>query len=57
MSRWCGYLNENGPSSITYLNSWFPVGRIAWEGLGCIALLEEVIPACYSTPCHDGNGL
>lgn len=31
-----------------YLNTWSPVGRIDWKGLGGVAFLEEV--------CHLGAG-
>jgi hypothetical protein len=39
-------LNENGPYMLSYLNSWSSVGWTIWEGLGGMALLEEV--------CHWG---
>ena len=38
----CGGLNENGPCRFIYLNAWFPVDGTVWEGLGGVALLEEV---------------
>ena len=49
MDRLSGSLNENDPCSLIYLNAWLPVGRTIWEGLGGVALLEEV--------CHWGWAL
>ena len=37
-----GGLTENGLHRLTCLNSWLPVGGIAWERLESVALLEEV---------------
>lgn len=39
----CGGVNENGPIGL-YFNIWVPVGRVIWEGLGDVPLLEEVSP-------------
>ena len=38
----CGGLNETGPHGVKCLNSWIPVGGTVWEGLGGVALFEEV---------------
>ena len=38
----CDGLNENGPHRLIYLNAWLRVGRTVWEGIGGVALLEEV---------------
>lgn len=38
----CSGLSEKGTHRLIYLNTWSPVGRSVWEGLGHIALLEEV---------------
>lgn len=38
----CAGLNENGPNSLTCVNTWFPVDKTVWGGLGGLALLEEV---------------
>jgi hypothetical protein len=35
-------LDENGPHRPMYLNAWLPVSGTVWEGLGGMALLEEV---------------
>ena len=35
----CKCLDENW---LIYLNGWSPVDKIVWEGLGGVALLEEV---------------
>lgn len=37
--RICGGLNEIGPHSLLYWNTYSPVG--VWEGLGVVALLEK----------------
>ena len=37
-----GALNENGPCGLIYLNTQSPVSGTVWEGLGAVALLEEV---------------
>jgi hypothetical protein len=42
MDPLCGDLNENGPHTLICLNNWPSVGGIVWEGLGSVALLEEV---------------
>lgn len=34
IKRACGGLNETDPDRLMYLNSWSPVGRTAWEGVG-----------------------
>ena len=44
----CVGLNKNGHYRLRYLNAWFPLGGTVWEGLRCMALLEEV--------CHLGVG-
>lgn len=38
---WIGMIDHH---RLTHLSTWFPSGRIAWEGLGGVALLEE---ACH----------
>ena len=38
----CAGLDDNGLCRFVYLNTWFPVGGTVWEGLGDVALLEEV---------------
>lgn len=35
-------LNKNGPIGLKCLDIWSEAGRIVWEGLGCVALLEGV---------------
>jgi hypothetical protein len=35
-------LNEDGPHRLICSNVWFPVGGTLWEGLGVVALIEEV---------------
>jgi hypothetical protein len=42
----CGALKETGLHRLIYLNACSAVGRTVWEGLGGVALLEEV--------CHWG---
>lgn len=43
LSRWaCGALNEYGPHRLIYLSTWSPVGETICEGLGGVALMEEV---------------
>lgn len=37
-------MNENGFHRLGYLDGWSPVGRIAWERLESVAMLEEVCP-------------
>lgn len=37
-----GGLSENSPHGLLYLNTCSPVGRAVWEGLGSMALLEEM---------------
>lgn len=37
-----GALNENGPLRLLYLNTWYPMARTVWEGLGSTGLLEKV---------------
>lgn len=37
----CGGLSENGNQRRRQLNAWFPVGRIAWEGLRIAVFLER----------------
>lgn len=44
---WCGALNENAPHRLMCLNTWYPVSRTVWEGLGGVALLKEM--------CHWGK--
>jgi hypothetical protein len=39
-------LKKNAPYRLMYLNTWSPVSATVWEGLGGVALLEEV--------CHYG---
>lgn len=34
----CRSLKENGPHSVIYLNTWFSVGGMAWEGVGGVSL-------------------
>ena len=65
----CDSLNENGPQRLLSLNTWPPVGGTVWEGLGHVALLEEVcqwgqalrfqnigvIPCGLSLPCGCGS--
>ena len=38
----CGGLNENGPHRLMNLNTRSTLGETVWEGLGSMALLEEV---------------
>lgn len=38
----CGDLNENDSHRLIYMYAWSPVGGASWEGLGDMALLEEV---------------
>jgi hypothetical protein len=38
----CGGLNENSLHRFMNLNIWFLDGGTVWEGLGGMALLEEV---------------
>lgn len=38
----CGGLDETGPYKFIYLNTWSSAGRSVWEGLGSVAVLEEV---------------
>ena len=38
----CSGLNKIDPYRLIYLNTYPPVGGIVWEGLGGVALLEEV---------------
>lgn len=38
----CDGLNENVLCRLLYLNTWFSVGDIVWEGLKGLTLLEEV---------------
>lgn len=40
-------MNENAPYRLDYLNAYFLLGRTVWEGLGDVALLEEM--------CHWGQ--
>lgn len=40
-------LNENGINSLLCVKDWYPVGETIWEGLGVMALWEEV--------CHWGR--
>lgn len=44
----CDALNENGSHRLKYFKAWSPVSGIVWEGLGGLALWEEV--------CHCGVG-
>jgi hypothetical protein len=48
LNKWesrCGSLNENGIYKlIYYLNTQSQVGGTIWEGLGSVAILEEVCP-------------
>lgn len=37
-----GCLIENDPKRLMYLNTKIVGGRTAWDGLGGVALLEEV---------------
>lgn len=37
-----GSLSMNGCHGLKCLSTWFPVGETVWEGLGGMALLEEV---------------
>jgi hypothetical protein len=45
----CGDLDENGPHICLCLSTWPLLSGIIWEGLGSVALLEEV--------CHTEEGL
>ena len=38
----CDGVDVNGPHRHIYLNAWSLTGRAVWEGLGGVALLEEV---------------
>lgn len=38
----CASWNENGPRRLKYLNAWSLVAGTVWEGLGGVAMLEEV---------------
>jgi len=38
----CRGLDGNGPQRLMCVNTWSPVGKTVWEGLGGVALLEEV---------------
>jgi hypothetical protein len=38
----CDSLNEDGSHRLIYLNTWSSVGGVVWEGLGGMALLEEM---------------
>jgi hypothetical protein len=38
----CGGLNENGSLKLMGVNSGLSIGGRVWEGLGGVALLEEV---------------
>ena len=38
----CASWNENGPQRLKYLNAWSLVAGTVWEGLGGVAMLEEV---------------
>ena len=49
MKGGCGCLNENGSHRLLCLDAWSPVKGTVWEGLGGVALLEEV--------CYRGVGL
>lgn len=44
----CGGLNNNAPHRLTYMNTWYPVSKAIWHGLGSVTLLEEV--------CVTGGG-
>ena len=50
----CG-LDEKSSHRLIYLNTWSPVGGTVWEGLGNVALLEEVWP-CWGM-CVTGSAL
>lgn len=45
----CGGLDESGPRKHLCFNIWSAVDGTAWEGLGDVALLEEL--------CHWGWAL
>lgn len=36
------YLNEHNPHRLMYLNTCCPFGGTVWDGLECVALLENV---------------
>ena len=38
----CGGSNEKWPPKLICLNTWASVSGTVWEGLGGVALLEEV---------------
>lgn len=44
--------NENGPHRLMYLKTWLPVGETVWEGLGGLALLEEVYHKAWTLKCQ-----
>ena len=44
----CGDSSKSGSRRLIYLITWFPVGRIGWEGLRGVVLLEV---------CHWGQAL
>jgi hypothetical protein len=38
----CGGFDETGPARLICVKAWSIVGGTVWEGLGAVALLEEV---------------
>ena len=46
LNHTCDGLNENNSHRFINLDSSMSIGGTIWEGLGCVALLEEV--------CHQG---
>ena len=38
----CEGLHENDPQRLMVLTAWSPFGGTVWDGLGGVALLEEV---------------
>ena len=37
-----GGVNENDPHNLMYLSAWVPISGTVWEGLGGVALWEEL---------------
>lgn len=35
-------LNKNTLHMIIYLSTWYPIGGAVWQGLGHVALMEEM---------------
>lgn len=43
-SQWHSWwLDENGPHTLIYLNTWSPFGGTAWEGLGGVACWRRFV--------------